>query len=110
MTLDSATIIEMVNMVTGILIAVMAIHAQKRIDLAILKRGFFTIATSGVLMAIIAPYRAYYTYVDSYELIFIGRAGLAIARVVLIVGLYLLGKALISICGKEGGKIGTPRT
>lgn len=101
MTLDSATIVEFVNMVTGILIFSMAIAAQKKINLAILKRGFKIIAVSGAMMAAIAPYRAYYTYADLYELIPIGRAFLAVARVILIIGLFVVGKAVISICGEE---------
>ncbi|HUV79935.1 MAG: hypothetical protein JJE19_06270 [Methanosarcinales archaeon] len=101
MTLDSATAVEFVNMVMGIIIFSMAIAAQKKINLTILKRGFTIIAISGLMMAAIAPYRAYYTYADLYELIPIGRALLALTRVILIVGLYLVGKGIISICGEE---------
>lgn len=110
MTLDSATVLELVNLVTGIIIAVMAIYAQNKINFAIFKRGFSIIAVSGIIMAVIAPYRAYYTYMGLYELIPIGRAGLVIARIVLIIGLFVLGKAAISIYGEEGEKINAPRT
>ncbi|MEA2074883.1 MAG: hypothetical protein U9O85_04000 [Euryarchaeota archaeon] len=102
MTMDSATVVELVNMILGLLIAGMAIHAQKRINFALFKRGLNMIAVSGGIMAIIAPFRAYYTYTDSYELIVFGRAFLTAAMIILIIGLYVVGKAALELCGEEG--------
>jgi len=44
MTIDSATAVELVDMVAGILISVVALHACKKFNFAILRRGCFTIA------------------------------------------------------------------
>lgn len=102
MTVDSTTAVELVKLILGILIIYMAIRAQRRFNFAILKRGFDMIAASGGLMALSSSFRAYYTYIDSYELIPLGRAFLAVALITLIGGLYVAGSAALKICGEEG--------
>ena len=102
MTIDSATVVEMVNLVTGILILAVAIYAQKRFRFAIFKLGWDIIAASGAISVIGSLFRAYYTYTDSLELIPWGRAFLVVGGVVLVIGIYVLAMAGIKLWGEEG--------
>ena len=101
MTIDSATAIELVNLVAGILIAGVALHACKKFNFAILRRGCFTIAASGALMAVSSGFRAYYTYADLLELIPWGRAFLTAARITLLIGLSVFVLSALKIWGEK---------
>ncbi|MBA7523005.1 hypothetical protein ES705_15127 [subsurface metagenome] len=103
MTIDSATVVELVNLVTGILILAVAIYAQKRFRFAIFKLGWDIIAASGAIRVVGSLFRAYYTYIDSYELIPWGRrAFLVVGRIVLVIGIYVLAIAGLKVWGEEG--------
>jgi ABC-type Co2+ transport system permease subunit len=102
MTIDSATAVELVDMVAGILISVVALHACKKFNFAILRRGCFTIAVSGALMAVSSGFRAYYTYADLLELIPWGRAFLTAARITLLIGIGIFVLSALKIWGEEG--------
>ena len=103
MTIDSATAIELVNLVAGILISVVALHACKRFNFAILRRGCLTIAVSGALMAVSSGFRAYYTSVPGLyeELVPWGRAFLTIARITLLIGISVFVLAALKIWGDK---------
>ena len=101
MTIDSATAIELVNLVAGILIAGVALHACKKFNFAILRRGCFTIAASGALMAVSSGFRAYYTHADLFELIPWGRAFLTIARITLLIGISVFVLSALKIWGED---------
>ncbi len=101
MTIDSATAVELVNMVAGIFILGMAIYVQRKSNLAIFNRGLDIIAASGAIGVVGSLFRAYYTYIESYELIPWGRAFLVVGRVVLVIGLYVFAMAVLKICSEE---------
>ncbi|MGB2729030.1 MAG: hypothetical protein WBD09_11300 [Halobacteriota archaeon] len=102
MEIDSATVVELVNLVTGILILAVAIYAQRKFRFAIFTLGWDIIAASGAIRVIGSLFRAYYTYIDSYELIPWGRAFLVVGRIVLVIGIYVLAIAGIKLWGEEG--------
>lgn len=102
MEIDSATVVELVNLVTGILILAVAIYAQRKFRFVIFKLGWDIIAASGAIRVIGSLFRAYYTYIDSYELIPWGRAFLVVGRIVLVIGIYVLAIAGIKLWGEEG--------
>jgi hypothetical protein len=102
MRIDSATALELVNLIAGILIAGVAIYACRIFHFAIFKRGWCIVAASGVLMVIGSLFRAYYTYTGLYgELVPWGRAFLVVGRVVLVIGIYVLAVAGIKLWGEE---------
>ncbi len=101
MTIDSATAVELVNMVAGIFILGMAIYVQRKSNLAIFNRGLDIIAASGAISVVGSLFRAYYTYIESYELIPWGRAFLVVGRIVLVIGLYVFAMAVLKICSEE---------
>ncbi|MBC8521212.1 MAG: hypothetical protein H8D26_04385 [Methanomicrobia archaeon] len=102
MAIDSATVVELVNLVTGILILAVAIYAQRKFRFVIFKLGWDIIAASGAIRVVGSLFRAYYTYIDSYELIPWGRVFLVIGRIVLVIGIYVLAIAGIKLWGEEG--------
>jgi len=102
MTMDSATVVELVNLVTGILILAVAIYAQRKFRFPIFKLGWDIIAASGAIRVAGSLFRAYYTYADLLELIPWGRAFLVIGRVVLVIGIYVLAVAGLKLWGEEG--------
>lgn len=101
MTIDSATAVELVNLVAGIFILAVAIYVQRKSNLAIFNRGLYIIAASGAIRVVGSLFRAYYTYTDSLELIPWGRAFLVVGRIVLVIGLYVFAMAVLKICGEE---------
>ena len=103
MTIDSATAVELVDMVAGFLILGVAIYAQRKFRFPVFKLGWDIIAASGAIRVAGSLFRAYYTYIDSYELIPWGRAFLVAGRVVLVIGIYALAIASVSLWGEEGG-------
>jgi len=102
MTIDSATIMELVNLVTGILILAVAIYAQKKFRFTIFKLGWAIIAVSGAIGVIVSLFRAYYTYADLLELIPWGRAFLVVCGAILVIGIYVLAVAGLKLWGEEG--------
>lgn len=102
MTIDSATAVELVNLVTGILILAVAIYAQRKFRFFIFKLGWEIIAASGAISVAGSLFRAYYTYIDLYELIPWGRVFLVVGRVVLVIGIYVLVVAGLKLWGEEG--------
>jgi hypothetical protein len=100
--MDSATVVELVNLVVGILILAVAIYAQKKFRFVIFKLGWDIIAASGAIRVVGSLFRAYYTYIDSYELIPWGRAFLVLGRIVLVIGIYVLAIAGLKLWGEEG--------
>ncbi len=100
--MDSATVVELVNFVVGILILAVAIYAQKKFRFVIFKLGWDIIAASGAIRVVGSLFRAYYTYIDSYELIPWGRAFLVVGRIVLVIGIYVLAIAGLKLWGEEG--------
>jgi len=110
MTLDSATIVELVNFVAGILISTVAIYAQRKFHFVIFRLGWGIIAASGLIGVVGSLFRAYYTYASLYEeLVPWGRAFLVVSRVTLVIGIYLLAAAALKIWGgeEESGRVGT---
>ncbi len=101
MIIDSATVVELVNLVAGILMLAVAIYARRKFRFAVFKLGWDIIAASGAIRVVGSLFRAYYTYTDSLELIPWGRAFLVVGRVVLVVGIYVLAIAAIKLWGKE---------
>ncbi|MEA2032052.1 MAG: hypothetical protein U9N41_00525 [Euryarchaeota archaeon] len=102
MTIDGATAVELADLVAGILILAVAIYAQRKFRFVIFKSGWDIMAASGAISVAGSLFRAYYTYVDSYELIPWGRAFLVVGRVVLVIGIYVLAVAGIKLWGEEG--------
>lgn len=100
MTIDSATAVELVNLVAGIFILAVAIYVQRKSNLAVFKRGLYIIAASGAIRVVGSLFRAYYTYTGLLELISWGRAFLVVGRVVLVIGLYVFAMAVLKICGE----------
>ncbi len=101
MPIDSATAVELVNLVAGIFILAVAIYVKRKANLAIFNRGLDIIAASGAIRVVGSLFRAYYTYTDSLELIPWGRAFLVVGRVVLVIGLYVFAMAVLKICSEE---------
>jgi len=104
MTMDSATAVELVDLIAGLLILAVAIYAQRKFRFVIFKLGWDIIAASGAIRVAGSLFRAYYTYIDSYEFIPWGRAFLVIGRVVLVIGIYVLAVAGLKLWGEEREK------
>lgn len=102
MTIDSATAVELVDMVAAVLILAVAIYAQRKFRFPIFKLGWDIIAASGAISIAGSLFRAYYTYADLFELIPWGRAFLVVGRVVLVIGIYVLAVAGLKLWGEEG--------
>lgn len=102
MAIDSATVVELVNLITGVLILAVAIYAQRQFRFVIFKFGWAIIAVSGAIRVAGSLFRAYYTYADLLELIPWGRAFLVVGRVVLVIGIYVLAIAGLKLWGEEG--------
>ncbi len=102
--IESATVLELVDLAAGILIAVFAIHAGRKFQFVIFRHGWNVVAGSGILMALSSLFRAYYTYASMYELIPWGRAMLVVCRLTLVAGIYMLARAALRLWAEEGGK------
>jgi len=103
-TIDSATVVELVNFAAGILILAVAIYAQRKFHFVIFRLGWGIIAASGAIGVAGSLFRAYYTYIPGLyeELVPWGRAFLVVGRVSLVIGIYLLAVAALKIWGEEG--------
>jgi len=102
MTIDSATVVELIDMVAAVLVLAVAIYAQRKFHFVIFKLGWDIIAASGAISVIGSLFRAYYTYADLLELIPWGRTFLVIGRAVLVIGIYVLAVAGLKLWGEEG--------
>lgn len=104
MTIDSATAVELVDMVAGFLILAVAIYAQRKFRFVIFKFGWDIIAVSGAIRVAGSLFRAYYTYIPGLyeELVPWGRAFLVVGRVVLVIGIYVLAVTGLKLWGEEG--------
>ncbi len=105
MMIDSATVVELVNFVAGILILAVAIYAQRKFRFAIFKLGWDIIAASGAFMAIGSLCRAYCTYAGLYEER-VPKDGVffVISKVTLVIGIYVLAVAAVKLWDEKGDK------
>lgn len=100
MGLNSATIIELLNMCMGICIVVISFYASKKFSLRIFRRGWLIVSLSGVAMVLGSIIREYYSYANLYfEWAWLGRLFILLHLVLLVIGFYLLAITAVRMWG-----------
>lgn len=100
MGINSATIIELLNMGMGICIVMISIYASKKFSLHVFKRAWVIISLSGAVMVLGSILRAYYSYTNLYEeWAWLGRIFIFIHLLVLVFGIYLLAMTAVKMWG-----------
>ena len=100
MGINSATIIEFLNMCMGICIVVISFYASKKFSLRIFRRGWLIVALSGVVMVFGSILRAYYSYLNLYvEWAWLGRIIILMHLVLLVIGIYLMAVTAVKMWG-----------
>ncbi|KAF5421263.1 MAG: hypothetical protein GQ469_05120 [Methanosarcinales archaeon] len=100
MGINSATVIEFLNMCMGICIVVISFYAYKKFSLRIFRRGWLIVALSGVVMVLGSILREYYSYANLYtEWAWLGRLFILIHLVLLVIGIYLMAVTAVKMWG-----------
>ena len=100
MNINSATIIELLNMGMGICIVIISVHASKKFRLNIFRQAWLMLALSGVIMALGSIFRAYYSYNNLYvEWAWLGRLFMFAHMLLMVIGIYLLAKTAVKMWG-----------
>jgi len=100
MELNSATVIEFLNMCMGICIVVISFYAFKKFSLHIFRRGWLIVSLSGVVMVLGSIFREYYSYANLYiEWAWLGRLFILLHLVLLVIGIYLLAMTAVRMWG-----------
>lgn len=102
MEINSATIVELLNLGMGVCIIVISFYAAKKFSILLFIRGWFIISLSGVIMVLGSFFRAYYSFTGTYEeWAWLGRIFVLIHLFVLVIGIYLLATTAVTIWGNE---------
>ncbi len=100
MGINAATFVELINMLMGILIVFICIHASKKFSLHIFRRGWLLLALSGVVLVLGSILRAYYSYSNLYmELAWLGRMFIFVHLLLMVIGIYLLATIAVKMWG-----------
>lgn len=100
MGINAATIIELINMMMGISIVFICLHASKKFSLHIFRRGWVILMLSGAVLVFGSILRAYYSYFDLYmELAWLGRAFIFAHLLLMVIGIYLLATIAVKMWG-----------
>jgi hypothetical protein len=100
MGFNTATIIELLNLLMGICIIIISFYASKKFSLYIFKQGWFIVSLSGVAIVIGSVLRAYYSYVNLYlEWAWLGRIFILAHLFLLMIGIYLLAVTAVKMWG-----------
>lgn len=100
MGINAATFVEIVNMVMGIFIVFICLHASKKFSLHIFRRGWLILALSGAVLALGSILRAYYSYFNFYmELAWLGRMFIFVHLLLMVIGIYLLAIIAVKMWG-----------
>jgi len=98
---DSATIIELFNIVMGICIIIISMYASEKFNIHLFKRGWLIIALSGAVIVLGSIFRSYYSYTNKYlECAWLGRIFIFVHLFLLMVGIYLLALTAVKMWGK----------
>ncbi|MCG7848136.1 MAG: hypothetical protein MIO93_03015 [ANME-2 cluster archaeon] len=102
MEINSATIVEMLNMGMGICIVLISYYAAKKFSILVFRRGWFLVSFSGAVMVLGSIFRAYYSFIGLYEeWAWLGRIFVFIHLFVLVIGIYLLAMTAVKMWGDE---------
>ena len=102
MTVNGATMVELVNLVMSVFILAVAIHARRKFRFVVFNAGWNIVAVSAAVMVVGSLFRTYYTYANLPELIPLGWAFLVADKLVLAVGICVLVMAAIKLWDEEG--------
>ena len=100
MEINSATLIELLNIGMGIGIVIISIYASKKFSLDIFRQGWFIVGLSGAVMLLGSILRVYYSYANLYmEWAWLGRLFIFIHLFLLVIGIYLLATTAVKMWG-----------
>lgn len=100
MGFNTATIIELINMVMGTFIVFICLYASKKFSLHIFRRGWLIIMLSGLILVFGSILRAYYSYSNLYmELAWLGRMFIFAHLALMVIGIYLLATVAVKMWG-----------
>lgn len=100
MEINTATIIELLNLVMGICIVIISFYAYKQFSIHIFRQGWFIVSLSGVTIVLGSVLRAYYSYFDLYsEWAWLGRIFILVHLFFLVIGIYLLAMTAVKMWG-----------
>jgi len=102
MTVNGATMVELVNLVMGVFIFAVAIQARRKFRFVVFNAGWNIVAVSAAVMVVGSLCRTYYIYANLPELIPLGWAFLVADKLVLAVGICVLVMAAIKLWDEEG--------
>ncbi len=100
MSINIATIVELLNMVIGLCIVVISYYAAKKFSLLVFRRGWFIVSLSGLVIVFGSVLRAYYSYANLYEeLAGLGRMFIFVHLFLLVIGIYILAITAVKMWG-----------